>query len=278
MKKRIDNFALIIGAMKCGTTSLYYYLSEHPEIAPADNKEPHFFSYESNFAKGMEWYHSLWNLQDEHKIALEASTTYAMSPKYNDVPERIAQIKNAHFRFIFVMRNPVARIKSHMHHLLAGGYQQKAEVIEEYLAFSEYARQLDEYKRVFGIESLHLLLLEDLQQNPQQELRKICQFLDIDPDYQFHRISTIRNSKDTLYLNLTLRKIYEIPAVKLVGSLFKPEFRQNFAKILSRKNVQQIELSEIEKKKIINRLQPDLNRLRTEYKVDVLGKWGLEIN
>ena len=53
MKK---NFALIIGAMKSGTTSLFYYLTEHPEIAEAKDKEPHFFADDDKFAKGMDNY------------------------------------------------------------------------------------------------------------------------------------------------------------------------------------------------------------------------------
>ncbi|NER51570.1 MAG: hypothetical protein F6J92_33995, partial [Symploca sp. SIO1A3] len=136
-----NNFAVIIGAMKCGTTSLFYYLSEHPQITAAKDKEPHFFSYDSNFAKGMSCYQALWDWQPEHLIALEASSTYTMHPKYLDVPERIAQVKDAEFRFIYVMRHPFARIESHIRHLLSGGHQTTAEINEEHLAASHTPRK-----------------------------------------------------------------------------------------------------------------------------------------
>lgn len=116
-----NNFALIIGAMKCGTTSLFYYLSEHPQVSAAEDKEPHFFSDDCTFTKGITWYQSLWEWKPEHRIALEASTTYAMQPKYPNAAQRIAQLENAQFRFIYIMRHPFARIESHVRHLLAEG-------------------------------------------------------------------------------------------------------------------------------------------------------------
>lgn len=273
-----NNFALIIGAMKCGTTSLFYYLSEHPQIAAAKNKEPQFFSYDHNLAKGMAWYQSIWDWQPENHIALEASTTYTMQPKYANVAERIAQVKDAKFRFIYIMRHPFARIESHMRHLLFGGHQEIPEIIEEHLAFSEYARQLDTYVNTFGRERLHLLLLEDLQNDPKTQLRRICEFLDIDSDYEFKSIDVVLNSNNTLNLHPVLRQLYQIPAVKSLGSLMPPQLRQKLYKPLSRQTSYDIQLSEQNKELILKRLQPDLTRLEAEYGIDVQGKWGLIAN
>ena len=98
---------------------LAYFIiyQEHPEIAEAKNKEPHFFSYESSLATGMTGYQSLWNWTAENKIALEASTTYTMQPKYYNVAEKISEMareENADFRFIYIMRQPFKRIESHI--------------------------------------------------------------------------------------------------------------------------------------------------------------------
>ena len=111
MSTNIDNFALIIGAMKAGTTSLFKYLSQHPEICACQEKEPNFFASDINWSKGLDWYQNLWKWnQDLHKIALEASTFYTRLPEAN-AAERIAQIK-AKFKFIYILRNPVERIES----------------------------------------------------------------------------------------------------------------------------------------------------------------------
>ena len=47
---------LIIGAMKCGTTSLYHYLRDHPQIFMPTIKAPEFFAEESNWGRGIAWY------------------------------------------------------------------------------------------------------------------------------------------------------------------------------------------------------------------------------
>lgn len=279
----LDNFAIIIGAMKCGTTSLFYYLAEHPEIAPVDGiegKEPHFFSYEKNFKKGMNWYCKKWNFQPGHKIALEGSTTYTMYPKYGNVAGRIASVKDASasFKFIYIIRNPFKRIESHIVHLLAGGHIKQPEITEEHLSYTEYAKQLNQYMEIFGRESIHILFLEDLQANPQFELSRICKFLKIDADFKFQRINTIRNSKQTLNINPTLRKIYKIPAIKYFSKMISPEFRQNFYGIFSRNQSYSVSLSEGDRQLILNRLQPDLVELQEKYQLNITEKWGIRLN
>jgi Sulfotransferase domain len=271
-------FALIIGAMKCGTTSLFHYLAEHPEVAPVKDKEPHFFSEDYNFSKGINWYRSLWDLNADRRIALEASTTYTMQPKYPNVAERIAQVRNAEFQFIYIMRNPFIRIESHIRHLLSGGHQARFEVLEEHLAFTEYAKQIDAYTRIFGRDRIHLLLLEDLQVDPHTELRKICQFLNIDPTYKFQSVNLVLNSQKTLNLHPALRQLYRLPAVKSIGRLVPPKIRQKLYKPLSRSTPYEVKLSEQDKILILQRLQPDFERLWTEYGIDVFQKWGLPIS
>lgn len=268
------DFVVIMGAMKCGTSSLFYYLTEHPQVAPSKDKEPHFFSYRNKFESGIDNYYKLWNLQPQHTVALEGSTTYTMYPKYGNVAARIARINNANFKFIYAIRHPFKRIESHIRHLISEGFQDKVEVLEEHLAFTEYAKQLDFYRELFGRDRLHILLLEDLQANPQQELRQICQFLEIDPNYEFQRVNTVRNSKDSYNLHPVFRRIYKIPLVKSVGSLISPQVREKLYKPLSRKETLKVKLSTEEKDLVIKRLKPDLIRLQTEYGVDI-SKWNL---
>lgn len=51
---------IIIGAMKCGTTSLHNYLNLHPQICMSQDKEPEFFVEEKNWPKGLTWYESFF--------------------------------------------------------------------------------------------------------------------------------------------------------------------------------------------------------------------------
>ena len=168
-------------------------------------------------------------------------------------------------------------IESHVRHLLSEGILEKPEIIEEHITFSEYARQLDAYAEVFGRERIHLLLLEDLQKNPQAVLRSVCQFLQIDPDYQFQRIDTIRNSKETLNLHPVLRQLYKTSAIKSLGKFISPQLRQKLYKPLSRKSPYQVNLSEQDKAKVFKRLQPELSRLEADYGIKVQNKWDLSL-
>lgn len=275
MNQVMKEIVLIIGAMKCGTTSLYYYLSEHPEIAEAREKEPHFFSSDDQFSKGLNWYYSLWGNSEASKLSLEASTTYTMQPKYPDVVERLAAVKDCSFRFIYMMRNPFIRIESHMRHLLASGLQKQPGIIEEHLAFSEYAKQLDPYIKTFGRDRIHLLLLEDLENRPKEELRKICDFLRIDPSFRFQRINLVMNSQQTLNLHPWVRKIYNIPFAKSIGKNIPPSIRQSLYKPFSRPKSLDIKLTDSDYNRVLTRLAPDLKRLIEEYEIDVNQKWNI---
>jgi hypothetical protein len=80
---------VIIGAMKAGTTSVFQYLSSHPEVVRGKLKEPAFFTF-LNFHKGVAWYESLFPQND--KLKCEASTNYTKYPKYGPVAERMHAI------------------------------------------------------------------------------------------------------------------------------------------------------------------------------------------
>ena len=118
----IDRFVLIIGAMKCGTTSLYAYLGQHPQVCPSLEKESNFFIAERSWPRGLDWYHALWNwVPGTHTVALEASTGYTKRPMFEGVADRIASV-DADFRFVYLMRDPIARVESHHRHdLLKAG-------------------------------------------------------------------------------------------------------------------------------------------------------------
>ena len=65
-------------------------------------------------------------------------------------------------------------------HLLSEQIIDKPEIVEEHINFSEYTRQLQAYVDAFGRDKIHVMLLEDLQENPAVELRRVCEFLEID--------------------------------------------------------------------------------------------------
>ena len=109
----IKNFLLIIGSMKCGTTSLFNYLATHPEISASKVKEPEFFTKKSSWEKGFDFYTKLWDYDEEnHKFALEASTNYSKISRITNAADRIYQIRSeqkVNFKFIYIIRNYLPR-------------------------------------------------------------------------------------------------------------------------------------------------------------------------
>ena len=103
---------IIIGAAKCGTTSLYKYLIQHPNIKSAFQKEPSFFN--TYFDKGLSWYRSNFPINRQDFITGEASPGYFYYPP---APQRIANLIPS-VKLIVLLRNPVDRACSLYYHNL----------------------------------------------------------------------------------------------------------------------------------------------------------------
>lgn len=183
---RIESFILIIGAMKAGTTSLFQYLASHPQIASGRKKEPNFFSHTRNWEQGADYYFEYWRNQfdsDQHRYAIEGSTAYTMLPRYRRTASRIRAF-DAQFRFIYIVRDPIERIESHLAHNIARG-RLRAECYREGLIdavrTSRYSHQLDAFRRPLGNPEVLLLDFTELRRDPLTLLRRCEQFLELDP-------------------------------------------------------------------------------------------------
>jgi hypothetical protein len=116
---------LIIGAQKSGTTSLYHYLAQHPDMIAALRKEVHYF--DQYYERGPAWYRSFFpsrpamarhQRESGHQaLTGEATPYYLFHP---GVPDRVRQILPA-IKLIVLLRDPVARAYSHFHHEAARG-------------------------------------------------------------------------------------------------------------------------------------------------------------
>jgi hypothetical protein len=158
-RRMVPDF-IIIGAQKCGTTSLYNYLIQHPRMKPGYKKEVHFFDNPDHFRKGIPWYRAHFPLtrhpasgirnqasstrnqasgikhhasstrnqasgitHHASRITHHASITGEATPSYlchPDVPGRMREII-PHAKFIVLLRNPVDRAYSHYYHRVKHG-------------------------------------------------------------------------------------------------------------------------------------------------------------
>ena len=118
---------VIIGAQRCGTTSLYNNLVKHPCVAPAFRKEVHFFDH--NFEKGNRWYrahfpsllqkcYAQW-VRKRGLVSGEASPHYLFHPL---APERMARLL-PQVKLIALLRNPIDRAYSHYRMKVKKGFE-----------------------------------------------------------------------------------------------------------------------------------------------------------
>ncbi|HEY1890288.1 MAG TPA: sulfotransferase [Steroidobacteraceae bacterium] len=175
----------IIGAMKSGTTTLHEYLDTHPQILMSHEKEPGYFVEELGLHKGEEWYYSRWERDGgEYRYLGESSTHYTKLPVFQGVPERLYRF-NPQARLIYIMRNPFDRVVSQYWHALRDAYhggelRSLLKAVQEdpsYLAFSDYATQLEPYFDRFGRGAVLTLTFEALLEDPQREVDRIYRWL-----------------------------------------------------------------------------------------------------
>jgi len=280
MVRSPDRFGLIVGAMKCGTTSLFNYLAAHPQVAPCRTKEPNFFSADDFSPDGRERYFALWDWDpDLHKIAIEASVNYAKIPTKANCADRIAQFSDVDFRFIYCMRNPIDRIESHAYHGLYAGWTRPLEegVSDHMLDVSRYAMQIDAYVRRFGREKILLLVLEDFQRAPAEQFRRVCEFLEIDPGFALTDLGIHNRATDHYSERLLWRRLRAIEPLRRASNLIPPMMRRAILRSTGRKIGVRKRLTRSERAEITRALRGDLARLRSEYEIDATAAWGIEI-
>ncbi len=208
---------LIIGAQKCGTTSLYVYLNQHPQILPAAQKELHFF--DLNYAQGIDWYLSQFPTKNEEKTTLtgESSPYYIFHPW---VPQRVKQLF-PNIKLIVLLRDPVERTWSHYHHEVRWGFEtldfeaaidseaerlngelEKLRADPNYYSFNHqhytylsrgiYVEQVQAWLELFPRNQFLILNSEDFYANPAATLKQTLAFLGLSPwelaDYPAYNI------------------------------------------------------------------------------------------
>src|SRR5947209_2572930 len=211
-KLRVLPDFLIIGGQRCGTSSLYYYLTGLPGIAPAFTKEPHFF--DECFSKGRGWYQAQFpsslrkmyvqNIRKQHFLTGEGTPYYILHPH---TPKRVFETVPG-VKLIALLRNPVVRAYSQYwievkagfetwsfedavkkeQERLAGEYERMLEDEHHYshnfrhfsyLRRGIYIEQLENWMRYFPREQLLILKSEDLYQDPAAVLKRVLEFLGV---------------------------------------------------------------------------------------------------
>jgi hypothetical protein len=185
---------IIIGGLKCGTTSLHHYLNLHPEIAMSRPKELNFFVSELNWPLGRDWYAG--HFDPSARIRGESSPHYTNRPIFNGVPGRMRELLGSDVRLVYVVRDPIDRMLSHYLHNVGGGYEDRslADALSDpessYVARSRYFFQVEPYLEEFGADRVQIVGREELKADRPGTMRRTFEFLGVDPNFtseQFER-------------------------------------------------------------------------------------------
>lgn len=172
---------MIIGAMKCATSTLHEQLAATPGFFMSRPKEPNFFSDDAIWERGLAWYQGLFATALAGALRGEASTHYTKLPTHPQTLERlVASVRTR--RFVYVMRHPVDRLVSHYIHEWSQGVFRESidDAVErrpELIAYSSYARQLAPWIERFGRASILPVFFERLTTAPDSELDRVVRFL-----------------------------------------------------------------------------------------------------
>jgi len=192
---RLPDF-IIIGEMRCGSTTLWEMLDRHPAVAFPEEKELHFFDdRDGKWGRGVDWYGGLFRHIGRGMAAGEATPDYLF---HDGACERIAAtVPGA--KLLVILRDPKERAWSHYWHNIRRGREtlgfdeaMKAEAGRmaspdvairshfSYVTRGHYVRRLRYFERIVGRDSLSVVFLEDLIADPERCMRQVCAHLGID--------------------------------------------------------------------------------------------------
>jgi len=218
---------MIIGAMKCATSTLYGQLALQPGIILSSPKEPNFFSNNEIYAQGMEWYWNLFNQSGSSGLIGEASTHYTKLPTYPKTVERIYKhVPNA--KFIYVMRHPLDRLVSHYMHewsqnVIRCGINEALEQHPELIDYSRYYYQLVPFLELFGQGRVTPVFFESMLSRPQQELDRICTFIGYQGKPTWQTIEPQNVSKERIRRFMGYELLIENSAMRWIRRSFVPQ-------------------------------------------------------
>jgi hypothetical protein len=184
---------VVVGGLKCGTTSLHHYLNLHPEVEMSRPKELNFFVAELNWPLGPDWYAS--HFSGRASVRGESSPHYTNRPRFEGVAERMRSVVGD-ARIVYMVRDPIDRMLSHYLHNVGGGYDDRtladafADPESAYVTRSRYFFQLEPYLEEFGPERIEIVGREELKRDRPATMRRVFAFLGVDPDFsseQFER-------------------------------------------------------------------------------------------
>jgi len=187
---------IVIGAQKCGTSALHFYLGLHPEVSMSETKELNFFIKRRNWGLGLDWYRRQFD--PEVPVRGESSPNYTAYPLFRGVPNRMRTVV-PDAKLIYLVRDPLERISAQWVHNYAKGRIEHdlSDILSSfrrpYVARSRYHMQLKRFLRRYSMERILVLEQDDLRNRRAETMRRVFEFAEVDPDFSHPRFRQERH-------------------------------------------------------------------------------------
>lgn len=178
---------LIIGAMKCGTTTLFKDLCAHPRVFMPENKEPHNLCKDDVLTEaGLAAYAALFAPARADQVCGEASTGYSKLPSRPGVVERARRMLTDDLRILYIVREPVSRIVSHHFHVYSNGrvgpdIGAAVRADPRFLDYTRYAMQAQPWLDAYGPERVRIVRFETFITARREHAASLHGFLGVEP-------------------------------------------------------------------------------------------------
>ncbi len=282
---------IIVGAPKAGTTSLYHYLSEHPQVFMSKPKEVNFFSseeiqeqglYYNDFkAKNLNDYEKLFEGAKGKKAIGEGSVSYLFYPK---TPQKIKEIL-PDVKTIILLRNPLDRGYSHYlmdyrmglvglpyEEIVYKKSQHKYQDLyyQQYVELGLYNEQVKRYLDLFGKEQVKIYLQEDLRNNSGEVIADLYEYLEIDKS--FNPDTDKEHNTFSMPKNGFIQKLYGSHVIRTVFSKLFPDSLKAYILGTFFERAKKPELSLKTRDYLLKLYKPDIEKLEKLIERD-LSDW-----
>jgi hypothetical protein len=283
---KLPNF-IIIGAGKCGTTSLHAYLKRHPQIYICPKKETYFFLNEMSRAKHKR-YGVTTTLEDYlelFKDAPEGSLIGEISTNYYAYPESAQLIHNLipDIKIIAILRNPADRAFSSYQMFVQQGHEKRrfqdlVSPDDKHVKRGFYYAELSPFFKVFNRNQIKILFFDDLCKDPDSFTRNLFQYLGVDATALPPMMDRKRQGglpKNPLLNRLLVKQNPMRSAAAALLKLFIPlELRQKLRMGMIKSNIQKATLDPESRRKLVEIYRDDILKLQDLVERD-LSHWLL---
>ena len=274
---------LIIGAPKAGSTSLYHYVGQHPDVFTSAVKEPGFFwTYKTEGkVETLQEYQKLFKGSETFKAVGEGSPTYLSD---ENAPSLIKElIPDA--KLVAILRDPYERAFSDFVFLRLRGQEPEeaflravqadngrpAEHRFNYIGQGLYHRNLARYLALFDRDQMKVVLLDDLQTRPDDVVSEVFSFLEVDPSVQVDTTVTLTQS-GVPRLRMIHWLLSDRNPVKRWLTPLVPERAQRSMRRVRSANLEKQTMSPADRRALASHFEADLDQLEKLLDRD-LSRW-----